>query len=231
MNVTDVKISEIREYEGNPRKNKAAVEKVAASIAEFGWKQPVVVDRDMVIVAGHTRYLAAKSLGLETVPAVVADDLSEDEIRAYRLADNKTAEFSSWDMDALLSELDAIEMDMAQFGFDEPAAQDVPDEPEQPAEPEVVSPIYEPTPRQWPVDDLYRRDTSFDERIGAVEDGELREMLALRAAWFCDFDFAKIADYYASQATDAEKALFEELGLVVVDDGGVVGRMFGEVVS
>ena len=105
-------------YEKNPRKNEEAVDKVAASIKEFGFRQPIVVDADHVIIAGHTRLEASKRLGLTDVPVVVADDLSEEQVRAYRLADNRTAEFSGWDFDLLNGELFEInDIDMAAFGF------------------------------------------------------------------------------------------------------------------
>lgn len=119
MNVIEKKLSEIRPYEQNPRRNDEAVKLVANSIREFGWKQPIVIDRDGVIVAGHTRYKAALSLGLETAPCVVADDLTDEQIRAYRLADNKTNEAAEWDFELLNLELDGIlNIDMTDFGFE-----------------------------------------------------------------------------------------------------------------
>jgi len=112
----------VRPYANNPRQNDDAVEAVAESIRRFGFRQPIVVDADGVIVAGHTRFRAAQRLGLATVPVHVATDLTPDEVRAYRLADNKTAELASWD-DAMLSiELDALRgagIDWTLLGFDE----------------------------------------------------------------------------------------------------------------
>lgn len=112
----------VRPYANNPRQNDDAVKAVAESIRRFGFRQPIVVDADGVIVAGHTRFRAAQQLGLATVPVHVATDLTPDEVRAYRLADNKTAELASWD-DALLSiELDALRgagIDWTLLGFDE----------------------------------------------------------------------------------------------------------------
>lgn len=106
-------------YANNPRRNDTAVDKVANSIKEFGFRVPIVVDADNVIVAGHTRLKAAKKLGLKSVPCVVADDLTEDQIKAYRLADNKVSELAEWDFELLDLELDDIELDMSQFGFEE----------------------------------------------------------------------------------------------------------------
>ena len=117
MQIIERDLKTIKPYENNPRKNDAAVEFVANSIREFGWKQPIVIDKDGVIVAGHTRYKAAQLLGMKTAPCVIADDLTEDQIKAYRLADNKTNEAAEWDFSALEEELDAIDIDMTQFGF------------------------------------------------------------------------------------------------------------------
>ena len=112
-------IKSIRPYEKNPRRNDEAVDAVAASIREFGWQQPIVVDNDGVIIAGHTRYKAAKKLKCDTVPVVVADDLTEDQVKAYRLADNKTGELAEWDTALLGEELaELADFDMSQFGFD-----------------------------------------------------------------------------------------------------------------
>src|ERR1700676_5169579 len=94
-------IESIRPYENNPRLNDAAVDAVAASIREFGFRQPIVVDIDGVIVCGHTRFRAALKLGLETAPVHVALDLTPEQIRAYRIADNKTSELAEWNLELL----------------------------------------------------------------------------------------------------------------------------------
>lgn len=118
MNIIEKNLTDIKPYEKNPRKNDSAVDSVANSIKEFGFKVPVVIDKDNVIVCGHTRYKAAKKLGLEKVPCVVADDLTEEQIKAYRLADNKVAEKSEWDFDLLGEELNNIfDIDMSDFDF------------------------------------------------------------------------------------------------------------------
>lgn len=119
MNIIDIDIYSLKEYSNNPRVNNAAVEKVAASIREFGFKVPIVIDSNNVIVCGHTRKKAAELLGLDVVPCIVADDLTPEQINAFRLADNKTAELADWDFDKLEAELAALEMDMAQFGFED----------------------------------------------------------------------------------------------------------------
>ena len=120
MKVEAKSIDEIKPYENNPRDNDDAVNAVANSIKEFGWQQPIVVDNEGVIIAGHTRYKAAQKLGLKHVPVVVANNLTPDQVKAYRLADNKTAELADWDMDLLNDELDQIrDIDMSDFGFDD----------------------------------------------------------------------------------------------------------------
>lgn len=119
MEIINKKINEVIPYEKNPRKNDQAVEYVANSIKEFGFKVPVVIDSQGVVIAGHTRLKAAKRLGLEEVPCIVADDLSEEQIKAFRLADNKVAEKAEWDFDLLNDELAGIlDIDMTSFDFD-----------------------------------------------------------------------------------------------------------------
>jgi len=120
LQIKEIEISSLIEYENNPRNNDGAVDAVAESIKQFGFKVPIVIDRDNVIVAGHTRLKAARKIGLEKVPCIVADDLTPEQIKAYRLADNKTGELAEWDFSALEIELAEIEsdFDMSAFGFD-----------------------------------------------------------------------------------------------------------------
>lgn len=119
MNIVNLKLNELKPYEKNPRKNAEAVKYVAESIKQFGFKVPIVIDKSNVIVAGHTRYKAAKKLGIEEVPCIVADDLTDEQVKAFRLADNKVAEKAEWDFDLLFDELDDIlTIDMETFGFE-----------------------------------------------------------------------------------------------------------------
>ena len=122
MEIVYKDVLDLRPYESNPRHNENAVEAVKNSIQEFGFKVPMVVTSDGTIVAGHTRYAAAILLGMEEVPCVIADDLTDEQIRAFRLVDNKTAELSKWNMAQLEQELkDLLDVDMEQFGFAAPA--------------------------------------------------------------------------------------------------------------
>ncbi len=128
MQIIQKRLEELSEYSNNPRNNAGAVEPVANSIREFGFKVPIVATADGVIIAGHTRYKAAKLLQLETVPVIVADDLTESQAMAYRLADNKTAELAEWDWGMLAQELAGIDadglLDMVQFAFSGDIAED-----------------------------------------------------------------------------------------------------------
>ena len=119
MKIVEKKLSDLKPYEKNPRKNDGAVKYVEKSIKEFGFRVPIIIDKDNVIVAGHTRYKAAQNLKMEKVPCIVASDLTEKQIKAYRLADNKVSEFSVWDYDLLSEELlDLVEdIDMGDLGF------------------------------------------------------------------------------------------------------------------
>jgi len=116
-------IDDIRPYESNPRVNDQAVDAVAASIRQFGFRQPIVVDQEMVIICGHTRWKAAKKIGLAKVPVHVAKDLSAEQVKAYRIADNKTAELAGWNLELLPLELKELQdWDMTEFGFSEELA-------------------------------------------------------------------------------------------------------------
>lgn len=119
MEIINKSVRDLVPYENNPRNNDEAVEYVAASIREFGFKVPIVIDRDGVIVAGHTRLKAALKLGLDEVPCIVADDLTPEQVAAFRLADNKVSEHATWAEDKLVEELKKLgEFDMTKFGFD-----------------------------------------------------------------------------------------------------------------
>ena len=136
MKIEILPIISITPYARNPRRNEGVpVSKVKASLKEFGWQQPIVVDKDMTIVVGHTRYLAALELGMTEVPVHIADKLTPNQIRAYRIADNKTATFSEWDMDLLALEFDDLkaegfDLDLTGFDADELAGIDMNGEPD-----------------------------------------------------------------------------------------------------
>ena len=109
MNIFNIDIDKIIPYINNPRNNEEAIDKVASSIQEFGFKVPIIIDENNVVVTGHTRLLASKKLGLKTVPCVIADDLSEAQIKAFRISVNKVSEYSKWDEELLKIELEQLE--------------------------------------------------------------------------------------------------------------------------
>lgn len=111
-------LSEIHPYDNNPRDNDAAVKPTAESIRQFGFQSPIIVDKDGVIIAGHTRYKAAKRLHLDKVPVIVASELTPEQVKAYRIADNSTGEVAKWNIELLTAELAGIKLDMAQFGLE-----------------------------------------------------------------------------------------------------------------
>lgn len=119
LNLIQMNIDDLILYENNPRNNDGAVDAVAASINSFGFKVPIIIDKNNVVVCGHTRVKASKKLGMTEVPCIVADDLNEEQIKAFRLADNKVSELAEWNMDKLAEELKQIDMDMLQFGFED----------------------------------------------------------------------------------------------------------------
>lgn len=120
MQIINKRISELKEYENNPRDNAQAVEAVANSIKEFGFKVPIIIDNENIIIAGHTRLKAAILLELTEVPCIIASDLTPDQAKAFRLADNKVGEIATWDIEKLKLELENIDgLDMSLFGFEE----------------------------------------------------------------------------------------------------------------
>lgn len=128
LSITNIKTVDIKPYEKNPRKNDEAVKYVAESIKEFGFKVPIVIDDNNIIVAGHTRWKAAKKLGITECPCIVASDLTDEQIKAFRLADNKVAEKAEWDFDLLAIELDDIvDLDMEVFGFEDITVEEEPE--------------------------------------------------------------------------------------------------------
>lgn len=119
MEITNLKISKIKPYKNNPRINDDAAERVANSIRDFGFRVPIILDKDNVIICGHTRLKAAKMLGLKDVPCIYADDLTDEQVKAYRLADNKVSESAEWDYELLDEEIQNIlDFDMTDYGFE-----------------------------------------------------------------------------------------------------------------
>ena len=116
-NIVEIPVDQLKPYKKNARFNENAVPKVAESIKQFGFKVPIIVDKNMSVITGHTRLLASKQLGLKKVPCIIADDLTPKQVKAFRLVDNRTSEFASWNYDLLQSELETLDIDLSDFEF------------------------------------------------------------------------------------------------------------------
>ena len=123
IKIIEKDINELIPYENNARINDKAIDIVANSIQEFGWKNPCIIDKNNVLIAGHTRVEAGKKLGIKKVPCIVADDLTEEQIKAFRIADNSSAQVAEWDMQKLMAELETIDYDMSKYGLAEQMAE------------------------------------------------------------------------------------------------------------
>jgi len=214
------------------------VKKIASSIKNYGWDQPIVVDGSNEIIKGHGRLQAAELLGLEQVPVIVRDDLTEAEARASRIADNKTAE-SEWLDDELESEIDVLaqddEIDMDSLGFDDDEMDDLLNAIEENNQAEEVkytdkieTPVYEPTGREPNLDELYDRE-KYEKLKQKIQDADIgdeeREFLLKAAQRHIIFDYENIAEYYAHQDQTMQE-LMEALTLVIVDFDQAVEQGF-----
>lgn len=224
MNIVYKKVADLVPYENNPRNNEEAVDYVANSIKEFGFKVPVVVDKDNIVVAGHTRLKACEKLGITEVPCIVAEDLTEDQIKAFRIADNKVSEYATWDEEKLSKELSNIMLDMTEFGddlFTDDEAMDVKldDEEENPYSQETHVPQYEPTGDFVDIMDLVD-DEKTNELIREIKESNVSDdekNFLIKAAYrHLVFNYTKIADYY-SNASEEMQILMEKSALVIID--------------
>lgn len=188
--LTTVNIDDIRPYAKNPRINDDAVDAVANSIRDFGYRNKIRVDRDMVIITGHTRYKALKKLGIKQIEVVVDDDMTPEQVRAYRIFDNSCSALSDWDLDLLPDELAALpDYDPTDYGLDLAEADDDPteiteDEPPDPPETPVTKP-----------GDVYRLgdhrlmcgDSTKLEDVEVLMDGNLADMVFTDPPWNVDY--------------------------------------------
>lgn len=226
MDIVYLSHDEIKPYEKNPRQNDDAVEKVAASIKEFGFKVPLIIDENNVIVTGHTRYKASQLLGMEEIPCIRATDLTPKQIKAFRVADNKVAEFSMWDFELLDQELSELTNDfnMEEFGFDlnlEDLYEDHSggDPEEEKYTKEIKIPQYEITGDKPKIEDLLKLD-KVKELIEEIEAANISEeeknFLKSAATRHFVFNFKNIAEYYA-HANATVQELMEKSALVIID--------------
>lgn len=226
-------IESILPYEKNPRVNDEAVPTVMESIKEFGFKIPIVLTTDNVIVAGHTRIKAAKQLGMKEVPCVIADDLSEEQIKAFRLADNKSAEIATWDEELLQQELSEIlDIDMSMFGFEE-SETDFADEIEDNTYTMKTNiPQYEITGECPTIAEMLDKEKS-KELIAEIEKAEgitedERQFLKDAAGRHNVFNYRNIAEYYAHATPEMQK-LMEKSALVIIDVDNAIANGFASL--
>ena len=223
MKVEEIQIEKIQPYIKNPRKNQS-VNKVAKSLDEFGWQQPIVVDKDGIIIVGHTRYQAAQELGYKKVPVLYAD-LSPEKAKAYRIADNRTNQDSDWDLDLLFSEIQDLlkdEYELSSLGFDQKELKEIllgDQEIDNPYSKKVQVPIYEPKEEKPLLSELFN-DEKYRVLVQKIKESELtneeKEFLILAAGRHVVFNFQKIAEFYAHSAKRIQE-FFEDSALVIID--------------
>lgn len=220
LKIEYIRTDEIIPYENNPRINEQAVDKVANSIEQFGFKNPIIIDKDNIVVAGHTRLLASQRLGLHEVPTIRVEDLSEDQIRAYRIADNKVSEYSEWDYTLLENELNEIlSIDMSQFGFDELEKEITEETEESLYTMKIETPVYEITGEEPSLEELVDH-SKTDQLITAINAADIpddvREFLIRASYRHLKFNYSNIAEYYAHAPKEIQE-LMEDSALVIID--------------
>lgn len=222
MQIEYRKIDEIIPYVNNPRDNTDAIDAVASSIKQYGFLVPMVIDKEDEIITGHTRFLAAKKLGLEEVPTIKADNLSEAQIKAFRLVDNKVAEISTWDSELLANELEELsEMGVLldEFGFENLEEEPNEIEDETIYTRKVDVPQYEITGDKPSITEL-TDESKTQELIAEINKSSLSDeekaFLKLAAMRHTVFDYGKIAEFYAHSEPEVQE-LMERSALVIID--------------
>ena len=232
-------ISELKEYSNNPRINDDAVRFVSNSIKNFGFLVPVVIDRNDIIVAGHTRVKACYELGITDVPCIIADSLTEEQVRAFRLADNKTAEIAEWDYEKLADELrdifESSDIDMSLFGFKADGSEEGfgAFEDENPYVMNTEPPQYEPLGLDVTLDDCVDK-TKCEELLKSIESADVpldvKAFLRYASYRHLRFDYRNIAEYYCKAPPEVQR-LFEDSALVIIDFDDAIKKGFIEVTN
>ena len=221
MQIVEKELSWLKPYANNPRDNESAVEPVANSIKEFGFKVPIVATSDGEIINRHTRFKASKLLGLKKVPVIIADDLTEEQIKAFRLADNKTGELAEWNEELLAKELAELDFNLEQFGFEKLADEldEEEGEKEDPYTSKITTPTYEPTGEEVSLQDLVDT-TKRDDLVRKIQTADIpsdiEEFLKNAAQRHLRFNYRNIAEYYANAPKEVQE-LFEDSALVIID--------------
>lgn len=226
-----LQVEELNEYENNARKHgEEDICKIAQSIERYGFNDPIGVWKDNIIIEGHGRLEAAKLLGMETVPCIKLDHLTDEQRREYAIAHNRTAEFSEWDWSKLekeLSELDFGDFDL-EFDIEEPEQED--DE-ESKYTANVNLPQYEPSDKCPSLEELCDEDKMLDLQCRIDEADipeEIKHFLRLASQRHLKFNYAKIADYYAHASADVQR-LMEQSALVIIDVDDAIKYGYAEL--
>lgn len=226
MKIEQWKTLDIIPYENNPRVNDMAVNKVAMSLEQYGWQQPLVVDSEGIVIAGHTRLKAAMKLGMETCTVVVADKLTPEQVRAYRIADNRTGELAEWDHDKLVEEIQGLHdlgFDVELTGFSmndlDIDGESGDGDSDENYSRKIEVPIYEPKGEKPLVAELLDR-SKTNKLIAEIDNtdfhDETKQFLRDAAERHTIFNFRKVADFYA-HSDPAVQNLMEKSALVIID--------------
>ena len=227
MKVTEMSVKELKPYVKNTKKHdKTQIANVAESIKQYGFVQPIVVDKDNNIVIGHCRYEAAKKMKLETVPCVCVDELTDEQVKALRIVDNKSNE-SPWDMDFLADELAEVDLSMFDFDF----GLDENENEENPYTQKIEVPHYEITGEKPSFEEMYDREKE-NELISEIENSDVsekeKEFLIEAAHRHCCFNYRNIAEYYAHASAEMQK-LMEKSALVIIDYENAIANGYVEL--
>jgi len=234
-------VADLIPYASNSRTHSdAQVAQIAASIRQFGWTNPILIDGDNTIIAGHGRLLAARKLGMEDVPAIILDHLSKSEQRALVIADNQLALNAGWDMDMLKAEIDDLKLegfDLDLLGFDQGSLDEmftdygVAGGVDNPYSEKIKIPIYEPQGEKPSLEELYDDKKSTD-LIEAIKSSKLNEkekqFLMSAASRHIVFDYAKIANFYAHSSAECQ-GLMENSALVIIDFESAIKNGFAKL--
>lgn len=222
MKIEYVDVNDVIPYHKNPRKNMAAVEVVKTSLKEYGFKQPIVLDNNYEIIVGHTRFSAALDLGMTTVPVLIADDLDDDQIRAYRIMDNRSSEYSEWDDALLIQEIEKLsDIDIELTGFTQEDIEKLiaQDDLASMYTDRIEIPHYIPkgeNPHESELVDTDFAEQLKDEIANSDVPQEIKNFLMLAANRHNVFDYHKIAEYYC-HADKKVQNLIEKSALVLID--------------
>jgi hypothetical protein len=228
MKTVTLPLDKLIAYAGNPRKNDHAVEAVAAAIKRFGFRVPVLAKSDGSLIDGHLRVKAAKHLGMDEVPVVLCDDLSEADIKALRISINRMAELAEWDVELLSTELEGLTAEgytLDDVGFDADAleqlgvSEDIFEDKDNPYTAKVEAPIYKPTGQKPTEADLCNQE-KFKALLSDIKNSNLpkeqKTFLELAAARHIVFDYQQIAEYYAHATPELQKFM-EDSALIIID--------------